>query len=614
MIPGILAAQRAGADEGVDVEAGLNFATGVYRFFGAPLAAADFLSDTARVVDEGLTIFDDFSDLEFTGDVADFIATANFTLVIDFIVHPSRTADDEQFVLLDAFNGIDTDEIYVEVGAMFASIYEINASGTAPLDERFVDEATQLSVGVVNRLAFTRAGDRLSMSVNGLPVNTDTTVLGTSDLVNDTDYALNYDNMNRTRPIGVVTRMEFMSPQTDGNLVVISGSAPDISELDDDTAPTFTSLATASVVDNAKLALPLTTNKDLVEFSIVGGVDSAQFEIVEYILRWSSDGVRDFDAPADANTDNDYLVTVRATDLYGNTTDQTITATVITNVGLAVGAAAGTGLALGVGASGSAGTATGLGSAIGVTPASLAFLARTSGLDSTHINAYTALIDGLEADGIWAKLDMLHIYATQDATTANLNLIGNIYNATPTGSPAFTADLGYTGSASPAKYIATGFTPSTASSPKFVQNSGHVSVWSLTSGVSAGALVMGCTGASLTGIHARFADGNAYFYVNSSGNMAFATASAVGHYIANRSTSSALQGYKDGASVVTSGASTSVTVNSQDILVAGQNQAGSLLGLPYQVAMASIGSSLNSTEAGNFYTRLRTYMTAVGVP
>jgi hypothetical protein len=30
--------------------------------------------------------------------------------------------------------------------------------------------------------------------------------------------------------------------------------------------------------------------------------------------------------------------------------------------------------------------------------------------------------------------------------------------------------------------------------------------------------------------------------------------------------------------------------------------------------MASIGSSLSSTDVTNFYNRLRTYMTAVGVP
>ena len=36
-----------------------------------------------------------------------------------------------------------------------------------------------------------------------------------------------------------------------------------------------------------------------------------------------------------------------------------------------------------------------------------AFLARTSGLDTTHTNAFTTLINGLVSAGIWSKLDAL---------------------------------------------------------------------------------------------------------------------------------------------------------------------------------------------------------------
>ena len=245
-----------------------------------------------------------------------------------------------------------------------------------------------------------------------------------------------------------------------------------------------------------------------------------------------------------------------------------------------------------------------------------AFLARTSGLDATHVNAYTALIDGLVADGIWAKLDMLHIYATQNAATADLNLIGNIYNATPTSSPTFTADQGYTGASTGTKYLRTNFTPSTASSPKFTQNSAHVSIWSLTNATTASALIMGSnsTGTNVVGMHARFTGNLSYFYVNDGSTTNVSNSSSIGHFLANRSTSSATQGYKNGASVVTNNSSTSSAVSSREIFVAGQNQNGTAFGSPYQVTMASIGSSLTPTEVINFYNRLRTYMTAVGVP
>ncbi len=70
------------------------------------------------------------------------------------------------------------------------------------------------------------------------------------------------------------------------------------------------------------------------------------------------------------------------------------------------------------------------GSTVDCTIAAAPFLARTSGLDGTHTTAYTNLICGLIADGVWQKLDMLHIYATQNSTTALLNLVQNAYNGT----------------------------------------------------------------------------------------------------------------------------------------------------------------------------------------
>jgi hypothetical protein len=65
-----------------------------------------------------------------------------------------------------------------------------------------------------------------------------------------------------------------------------------------------------------------------VTWSIVGGADQARFEISGTTLRWASNGTKDFETPNDADTNNTYVVTVRATDTVGNTTDKTITVTV----------------------------------------------------------------------------------------------------------------------------------------------------------------------------------------------------------------------------------------------------------------------------------------------
>lgn len=94
-----------------------------------------------------------------------------------------------------------------------------------------------------------------------------------------------------------------------------------------DTAPTITSSASVSASDDAQLAHSLTSNQT-VTWSIVGGVDAAQFEISGSTLRWSSNGTRDFSSPQDSDANNTYLVTVRATNSASLTTDQSITTTV----------------------------------------------------------------------------------------------------------------------------------------------------------------------------------------------------------------------------------------------------------------------------------------------
>jgi ribosomal protein S11 len=95
----------------------------------------------------------------------------------------------------------------------------------------------------------------------------------------------------------------------------------------DEVAPTITSSASVDATDDATLSHALTAN-ETVTWSIIGGADAAQFEISGSTLRWASNGTRDYEAPADADANNAYIVQVRATDTASNTSDQTITVTV----------------------------------------------------------------------------------------------------------------------------------------------------------------------------------------------------------------------------------------------------------------------------------------------
>jgi hypothetical protein len=103
----------------------------------------------------------------------------------------------------------------------------------------------------------------------------------------------------------------------------------------DVTPPVFLTGTSGTVAEDATLSFTMTTDERSAK-AITGGADAAQFEIVSggtstfsHVLRWVGNGTRDFDLPADADTDNVYVVIVTATDETGlNAASQTISITV----------------------------------------------------------------------------------------------------------------------------------------------------------------------------------------------------------------------------------------------------------------------------------------------
>lgn len=94
---------------------------------------------------------------------------------------------------------------------------------------------------------------------------------------------------------------------------------------------TITSASSGNNAENTTLSHALTASKSVSSWTIVGGADQARYEISGSTLRWASNGTKDFEAPNDADTNNTYIVTVRATRPSGVYAEQTITYTV-TNV------------------------------------------------------------------------------------------------------------------------------------------------------------------------------------------------------------------------------------------------------------------------------------------
>ncbi len=241
-----------------------------------------------------------------------------------------------------------------------------------------------------------------------------------------------------------------------------------------------------------------------------------------------------------------------------------------------------------------------------------------SGARQTVVNN---LIVGLKADGVFTKLDRLWLFAAENAPSALTDIISDSL-ATAVNAPTFATDLGYTGDGS-SSYVDSNFNATTASSPHFVQNSASIGAWSNTSGTETGGFLGLLANSRDTAIEP---DDNGVNWgtinnfeiaINSAGEASnvnaatAATTAGVGFFAANRDASLSANGYCNGSQVITDTTNASTApVNANFIF----GRYGFSIYSTKQICGTFFGENLTSTEHGNLYARLRTYMTAVGVP
>jgi len=214
---------------------------------------------------------------------------------------------------------------------------------------------------------------------------------------------------------------------------------------------------------------------------------------------------------------------------------------------------------------------------------------------------YDVMIRALVAAGIWAKLDLLYVFAAPDQATALTNLVAAGYAATAVGALAFSADRGFTGNGL-TSYVNTNWKPSLG--VQFQQNSAHFSLWSLTNRSAANAA---------QGLYASSGDAVIFPYYpgsiavgrcNSTTSTVAASGDSLGFYVQNTSASNAQQLYRNGSLIGSSSAATSAPLANNLYLAGCNGAAGSL----DQISAASTGGSLASSEQAAFYTVLHAFL------
>ena len=212
-----------------------------------------------------------------------------------------------------------------------------------------------------------------------------------------------------------------------------------------------------------------------------------------------------------------------------------------------------------------------------------------------------ALIGSLKSAGVWAKLDALYVLAAHEQATAVLNWVSTSYNLTTSAAPTFLADRYVQGNGT-TQFYDTGFDPTTAVTPQFVQNSAHLGAWQVNTVTSA---LVGHTGATL------IPSTTPTYRLNGGVGITGSGAAAIGYVTAVRSSASSLIGYYNGTENINSGANTSAAPSAETLYICARNQTTDSFSQG-RVTIVHFGSALTAGEVSAAYTAFNSYLASVG--
>jgi hypothetical protein len=236
-------------------------------------------------------------------------------------------------------------------------------------------------------------------------------------------------------------------------------------------------------------------------------------------------------------------------------------------------------------------------------------LARMTGAPTAKRQSYiNALIERQKGATLWTTYDGFWLQAAHDEQAHTLNWVSTSYPLTEVGTVSFVADRGDTGDGSTGK-MGTGFNPTTAVSPKYVQDSARITVYPVTD-VAESRCDIG-SNASASGacrLNTRNADNSISKQLNQA-SADFTGGGGVNKILFGLSrvdaTNTALQ---RGASIGAPTANASVAPANQEVTINGGIGSVSTK----QIASASIGSGVSATLATNDHYSRTAYLKAVG--
>jgi hypothetical protein len=222
----------------------------------------------------------------------------------------------------------------------------------------------------------------------------------------------------------------------------------------------------------------------------------------------------------------------------------------------------------------------------------------------------------LKNRGIWDGLDLLYVFATNgDRDFAKINWKNpGTNNATEIDSLTFIADAGFAGNGT-SSYLDTGWAPN-PDAVNFSQDEGGAFIHINTDRAGGTIAEFGCRGNGGgatngdTNLRAKGLTGLANWGVNGNGVGVSAGGSTVGFHHLRRTSSTALDYYKNGVSFATS-SQASTTLSTRDMVICAQSFDGVVASFSTcQITVFGIGASLQGKES-QLYEAWNDYFTAL---
>jgi len=242
-----------------------------------------------------------------------------------------------------------------------------------------------------------------------------------------------------------------------------------------------------------------------------------------------------------------------------------------------------------------------------------AFITAANITDSTQKTAINQLVTDMKGYGLWSKMKAVYPFVGGTAASHKWNL-KNPLDTNAAFRLVFSG--GWTHSNTGAKPNGTNAYADTflTSSTSLSLNNAHISYYSRTNSNLTEVEIGTASGANITDngslIEIRTA-GVTYYRINSQGTyITYNDADSRAFYVANRTASNVINGWRNGVKVAT-GITASSGLSTRTFWLGAFNSSG----IPYystkECAFASIGDSLTDTEAANFYTAIQTFETTL---